>query len=112
MNIMQIAPPATLEVFVEICQTLMAYINSINSFSKKIKLLKAVMICTLFKFIGSVPSHIELKLTLKNAIITQSTILCQNVDDMHGIPKYLKDGFKKQFTIVSLRLQQNQISEV
>jgi hypothetical protein len=111
MNRMEIEPLATLEVFVEVCQTLMAYINSINSYSKKIKLLKAVMICTLFKFIGSVPSYIELKMTLKNAIINQSVILCQNVDDMHGIPKYLKEAFKNQFMIVSLRLQQYQISE-
>jgi hypothetical protein len=106
LNKMVIEPPATLEVFVEVCQKFMSYIHSIMSYTNKIKLLKAVMICILFKFIGSVPLHIELKITFKNAIINQSAILCQNIDDLHGIPKYLKEGFKKQFMSVSQRLCQ------
>lgn len=101
---MIIEPPQTHQIFVELCQTLMNYINDLRSFTHKIKTLKAVMIIILYKLIGSVSSHMTINENLSNAVINQSIILSQNVDDMKGIPKYLKEFFKKEFATVALKL--------
>jgi len=101
LNNMIIEPPVSLEVFVAICQTLIGYINSMQSYKTVIKMQKAVIITILYKFIDNVPSHINITEKLKNAIITKSAVLSQHVDEIKGVPRYIKNLFKSEYIRVS-----------
>jgi len=102
---MQIIAPQDIQTFLDICKSLSKYINnSYDTMQSCNKLIKAVMIYILYKFIEVSPlEFIEYK--VRNALV-ENAALQNEIMLLKYIPKYIKNIIREQIIRVICKLTQ------
>jgi len=104
MQNMRIEAPQNKEVFINICRTLMHYIDILQSENSYGKNLQAVMVAILFRFAYHMPVSMLDKI-LQHMFINQADNLGEQIDRrIKYMPKYVKKALRQQLNNVKFKI--------